>query len=808
MSIDYRAPEEHQGVNKFHSLRDTRRASEKFFSEVVKYDHAIIAAIIIYLVAFFVPIAPVFLIPVGIIFTIIACQSRINKSLPMKLPISTGNVLDYNDPKEGQDNAYNKARGTIFLGNIRKGLKQLWLNGKDLLTHMLVIGTTGGGKTEALVSLSASTAFSMGGGLVYVDAKGAPKLIAQFFTLARMFGREDDLRVINYSTGNAEVAERHWNRLSNTTNPFAQGTADNGTQTLTGLLPANAGENQVFLDKAIALVKTLFPVLVELRNRGILNITPSLIGDFISLEKFMELSKNIIKVYDVEYQNVTLSERVLKPLQTYLKAQPGFDPNKSPKSQPEEVSRQFGFAEMYFSRTLANLAGTYGHIYQTELAEADFTDIILNGRILIVLVPAMEQAGEERAALGKVVLSSIRTAMGIGLGALSEGKREDVLDSLPIDLKIPTIIVVDEYAEVATEGFAVTATQGRGLGISVIFAGQDMAGFIRASKEEADMIFGNTRLKMLLALEDPEETWSRFKKLAGEMAVAKGSGWERSDDGINAYKSNLTTSIQTADRINLNDLKEQREGQAHVFERANIHRARIFYHGISDDKLIKEWRYNRMLKIKPPTPDQVSVLQGLIDTNIHLNEFKKIEHKDPLLDILAGAQSYIEDSEWPIRLLKSLNTKADSEERKSDIKSQTTDSVNGVMENKSNDLLHQTLDNVVHSHDMTEKQPNNKPTDRSSQLDTSISKVVNNKENKFLLSIGNDEHALCDVKAIKKELMELNIITGIDKQAAEISADNTIESISEAIVYPSTRIVPEQNDIDLLWEALEDSNQN
>lgn len=660
MGIQFRAPEDQQRVRKEYAYRDTRRSTEYFRDEAPKYDVSIIILIVFCAAPFYNPIIAWISIPLSLILSLWSGSSRPNRSLPMKLPSSLSNQLDYNDPQPGHTNKFNKASGTILLGNLRKGKTEVWVTGKDLLTHMLLIGTTGAGKTETLISLSACTAFCMGGGIIYVDAKAAPKLLFQFATLARIFGREDDLRVINYITGNQSQKERYWERLSNTTNPFARGTAGTCSQTLVGLLPASGGDNQVFSDKAIAVLNVLMPALVELRDMGVINITPSLIGESIGLSKMMELARNHIEFSGTHYQNVSLSERTVKSIGTFLKALPGFNPKLPPEKQPAEVARQFGFAEGYFTRVLANLAGTFGHIYETELADADFVDIVMNNRILVVLVPAMEQASEERAALGKVVLSSIRTAMAQGLGGKAEGNREDVIDSLPIDLRIPTIIIVDEYAEVAVDGFAVTATQGRGLGMSVVFAGQDLAGFVRASEQEADMIFGNTRLKVLMALEDPEITWRKFKELAGTMKVAEGAGWEQDVDGMDTYKTNIAASIRDADRLNFQDLKEQREGEGHVFERANIHRVQIFHHGISDKKLVSNFRINRMLKIKHPDPDTLELLQDKVAKNIELE--RKIVNGDvpqipniPTLDKLSIVGGIADDPHWPWRLLATVS---------------------------------------------------------------------------------------------------------------------------------------------------------
>ena len=88
---------------------------------------------------------------------------------------------------------------------------------------------------------------------------------------------------------------------------------------------------------------------------------------------------------------------------------------------------------------------------------------------------------------------------------------------------LPRLICVflDEYGYYAVKGFAVVPAQARSLGFSVIFAGQDLPAFQKASKEEAASIGANTNIKICMKLEDPTETWEFFYKTAGESYVTK-----------------------------------------------------------------------------------------------------------------------------------------------------------------------------------------------------------------------------------------------------------------------------------------------
>ncbi len=47
-----------------------------------------------------------------------------------------------------------KARGICFFGNDRNNNEEIWFNNDDMRTHVLIFGSTGSGKTEALISLA------------------------------------------------------------------------------------------------------------------------------------------------------------------------------------------------------------------------------------------------------------------------------------------------------------------------------------------------------------------------------------------------------------------------------------------------------------------------------------------------------------------------------------------------------------------------------------------------------------------------------------------------------------------------------
>ncbi|WP_240533908.1 FtsK/SpoIIIE domain-containing protein [Aeromonas veronii] len=79
-------------------------------------------------------------------------------------------------------------KGVTMIGNDLETKEQIYAGDSDLRTHMLVLGTTGSGKTEFLLGL-VFNALVQNTGFIYVDGKGDPKLQKEIFRLSRYLGR-------------------------------------------------------------------------------------------------------------------------------------------------------------------------------------------------------------------------------------------------------------------------------------------------------------------------------------------------------------------------------------------------------------------------------------------------------------------------------------------------------------------------------------------------------------------------------------------------------------------------------------------
>ena len=216
MAYQQRGLDANQEQSQKNIIRDTRYLSQRFF-DFLRNPRGVaflllFSAACCFFLGYLSEIA--FIVGVG---SFIYCCTR-KATLPFRIPAFSGRK-DYNDYKPGSTKP-RMARGIFYFGNENRSGEELWFGNEDMRTHVLIFGSTGSGKTEALVSM-AYNALLQASGFIYVDGKGDNGLFAKLFSMVRSMGRDDDMLLINFMTGARDVIGPQEKRLSNTLNPFA-----------------------------------------------------------------------------------------------------------------------------------------------------------------------------------------------------------------------------------------------------------------------------------------------------------------------------------------------------------------------------------------------------------------------------------------------------------------------------------------------------------------------------------------------------------------------------------------------------------
>jgi intracellular multiplication protein IcmO len=138
--------------------------------------------------------------------------------------------------------------------------------------------------------------------------------------------------------------------------------------------------------------------------------------------------------------------------------------------------------------------------------------------------------------------------------------------------------------------------------MATIVASQDYAGIVEADPKGAQQIVANTNLKIFMKLAEAEKTWSLLRGLTGEETVLETAGFSMRQGGGIAfdYHDDLVARGSKRSLVELGDLLEQNEGEAHCLLGGLFARARLFFAGPPVKGAIM--RVPRLLEMEPLDP--------------------------------------------------------------------------------------------------------------------------------------------------------------------------------------------------------------
>jgi len=472
----------------------------------------------------------------------------------------------------------------------------LYVTNDGLVTH----------NTEFLLGL-VFNALVQNTGCIYVDGKGDPKLQREIFRLARYLGRECDLLLINFITSGRDFLERMHDKVTNNMNLMANTSSGMLIELIVSLMDDAGGGGDMWKGRAIMFVAALTRPLTYLRDKGFINLSPEKYLEYFELNVIEEL------VWEHNGKYGDMFDVIVAPLRSYLITLPGYQKTKTKiKKQEQKTLEQHGFIVMQLVRTFNDLTFNYGHIFRTKVGDVDFFDVVINRRILVVLLPALERAPDSLRMLGKMIVGSIKQMMAGCLGNRVEGVVREIIDSRPTNAAVPFYCILDEYGYYSVVGFAVAPAQARSLGFSVTFAAQDFSSLKKSSAEEADATWENTNVRAVGRLTSGEEseTWRRIKGAAGEASEAMQTGFKREMGAIDEkFRHQDSVSFEKRARLDYDDLAMQENGEFTMLigkkeeggrtGGVRVIRGMGFY---TAGPAPKEMRINDLLPVEPPEP--------------------------------------------------------------------------------------------------------------------------------------------------------------------------------------------------------------
>ena len=100
----------------------------------------------------------------------------------------------------------------------------------------------------------------------------------------------------------------------------------------------------------------------------------------------------------------------------------------------------------------------YGYIFNTQLSEVNFWDVVTNRRILVVLLPALAKSQNELSMLGKIIIACIKQMASSGLGKESEGLVETTLWKNATTSRTAFYAILDELGYYIVPGYFSSST--------------------------------------------------------------------------------------------------------------------------------------------------------------------------------------------------------------------------------------------------------------------------------------------------------------------------------------------------------------
>jgi len=555
---------------------------------------------------------PILLVPSLVVAFSVILWWRVQKHpLPLRYP-EYANAPDPSTLSDSNRSMW-KGAGIEFLGNERQGITidggdELWLTNPDIRVHRLIMATTGGGKTNTLVSWMLNP-LCWGSGFMYSDGKAQNTLWVDIYLMADLLWRTDDLLIVNYMMGGEDQFKRIATgkrgtkpRRSNTLNPFGKANNDTINQLLSAMMPKASGDGQQWQSKAVNMMAGVTQVSCYLRAKRESEVSVKTLRDNMSLQNIIKLS-----------QRADIPDAAVGAIKAYLTVGlPGFNPDavKAGKPQAQTTLDQHGYLTGQYTRTLGLLADTYGHIFMDALPEVDMTDVVLNNRILVVMIPTLEMAVEQAGNLGKIVVAATKMMMAANLGADVEGKVIDIVENRPTNSRVPYEVVLDELGYYFADGIDLMFAQGRSLQIGLTASGQDFQAMAKDNKNQVESMIANTGLKVALKTEDPKETFEVFQKAAGEAYVSRVAGFEQADGSTN-FRGKSDASIEKQHRISLEELRALGPGDGVVLFQDRVVRASMFNAFADLKKLTKNTTsvsLNAMLPISMPQMHEIAAM--------------------------------------------------------------------------------------------------------------------------------------------------------------------------------------------------------
>jgi hypothetical protein len=496
-----------------------------------------------------------------LIFIIIFLVTWINHnklvSLPLYAPMS-GKQKNIDELDAG--GKIRRNTGISYLGVCRDTNRQAWSDSDLDRTHRLIIGTTGSGKTVAIVSFILFSSFIQGGGFFCLDGKGDKPFVYDIVRFARRFLRQADLFILDFATGR-DVYERSTNFISNQINLITQGSSSDLAELVKGM---SEGEADVWKQRADMWTDLSFKLLYFYMDRH------NEVGTLSGFTQHLDLRYFISRFLDPKLQSDNGGKIVRAGATDFLKTLPGLDFSQLDKINSNDTKltgdtmNQWGYVVMSVAPALSLMTRQYWHIFDTKsLSDIDIEDAFIGNRILFGLLPALQKSESSLRAIGKLLVGLTQGMYGKLMPDMLEGEFVNLKEIKATNAPYFYQVIYDEGGYYLASGADKQQAQLRSLQISVSVCAQNYGQLEKSGEDLAEGIWGSSNNKFFGKVEDSDKTFSKIQSRTGkkEQWVSKRREVSYSNSGRARYAASKEVSLEERDVVSIRDMAGLKEGE-------------------------------------------------------------------------------------------------------------------------------------------------------------------------------------------------------------------------------------------------------
>lgn len=424
-----------------------------------------------------------------------------------------GHGVDFQDYRHLSDKALS-LRGVndadskqLVRDAIMRKAEPIFLTDDMATRHMFVAGSTGTGKSVMCKSL-AFQQIARGGSLVVFDAKGSSEMMADLYQIARIFNREHDLRFFDLNKP----------RISHSYNPILKGNVRESVATLMKLYGEEKAGSEFFRAASKEGLLAGFLILRNLADSAGVTFA-DLTNLFSSPQQMHDMIEGMPDGHDKQY--------VWQFMRSWIIGE-GKDVRLNTQRYGEVLSGLRTKCADFAHSEWINLVNVYD-------PEIELQDCLLNGKIVVISIPAMADA-ETAKTFGRLFMADLSRAVGV----MAANNQKPL---------VPAMVLLDEYANIADPSQLTLFAQARSQNVSLAVTAQGASFMESVGQYFNEQALANMWTHLYFNVRDP-----RTKELA-----IKGAGTAISRFANDGKSQNFGTSYENYETGLLNT-ENQGEG--------------------------------------------------------------------------------------------------------------------------------------------------------------------------------------------------------------------------------------------------------